>query len=612
MHQSSLSSTDLVVQRARLVGGGGRHELERGLSSVIVSDITDAGEVLLVPRLAVSARFKGGAPPSLFATRLTDQLRAVRNAAVVDPSGLPSVIVALRFTSQARFAAWLVALELRGQLRDVRACYGTVGPLQDVRNWQRRTLLPDAPLLVGTVATLAAMQLSTDWVRQLSSEEVQIAASALQRCYNLPMQSGEWETEIERAPAFADVATVKARAARRSTTIHRIATSFDRPLYQIIEANLLRSIAPEKERFCSLTIGQQRLLVLLASLKARPAIGPVLTPAVIQNCIEAAIATTALASVKAPEQQAVQSGDYAASPFNASARKDYQHTKQDDRPAVSVQQKAKSDRYDAVSAPLAKTRKTRKSSATISGVSAASPQVDGALGSQNIALQRIETGFGGLLFLTNALLSLGLYPDFTRPLDRGLHPSPFWLIDQLGQRLFGQLYRADPLHRWFGENSLPGPLPEIWEVQRAWLTGLPKATHSLRRTRSRTLIWDERGFALYDGLTATEPPSLMRRIAFAGQEAKQDRVRQARPMPRSANARWVACLAEFLCFRLNLACDGMVMRQLALPATVEFRMDRIDCHFPLAALPIEIRMAGLDRNPGWLPTEGRALAFHFS
>ncbi|MGB5020442.1 hypothetical protein [Sphingorhabdus sp.] len=612
MHQSSLSSTDLVVQRARLVGGGGRHALERGLSSVIVSDITEAGEVLLVPRLAVSAKFKGGAPPSLFATRLTDQLRAVRNAAIVDPLGLPSTGGALRFTSQARFAAWLVALELRGQLREARACYSTAGPLQDVRNWQRRTLLPDAPLLVATVATLAAKHLATDWVRRLSSEEVQIAASALQRSYNLPMQSSDWETEIERAPAFADVATVKAGAARRSTTIHRIATPFERSLYHIIEANLLRSIAQENEQFCALTIGQQRLIVVLASLKARPAIGPVLTPTVIQNCIKSAIAATSLESIKAPDQQAVQSGDHAASPFSASSLEEDQPATLYDRPARSLRRMAKNDQHDAEAAPFAKARKTKKSSAAIPAVSATFPQADCAFENHNIALQRIETSFGGLLFLTNALLALGLYPDFTRPLDRGLHPSPFWLIDQLGQRLFGQHYRADPLHRWFEENSLPGPLPEIWEVQRVWLTGLPKAAHSLRRTRSSTLLWDERGFALYDGLTATAPRSLLRRFAFAGKETARGSFWQPRPIPRSASARWVACLVEFLRFRLSLACDGMALDQLALPAAIEIGIERIDCYFTLAAFPIEIRMAGLDRNPGWLPTEGRALAFHFS
>ncbi|MBV8519258.1 MAG: hypothetical protein JO197_17825 [Acidobacteria bacterium] len=37
----------------------------------------------------------------------------------------------------------------------------------------------------------------------------------------------------------------------------------------------------------------------------------------------------------------------------------------------------------------------------------------------------------------------------------------------------------------------------------------------------------------------------------------------------------------------------------------------LDVAFALAAHPIEIRMAGLDRNPGWIPAAGLHVAFHF-
>lgn len=38
---------------------------------------------------------------------------------------------------------------------------------------------------------------------------------------------------------------------------------------------------------------------------------------------------------------------------------------------------------------------------------------------------------------------------------------------------------------------------------------------------------------------------------------------------------------------------------------------RVDVHLALAELPLALRRAGLDRDPGWLPAAGRALAFHF-
>ena len=37
----------------------------------------------------------------------------------------------------------------------------------------------------------------------------------------------------------------------------------------------------------------------------------------------------------------------------------------------------------------------------------------------------------------------------------------------------------------------------------------------------------------------------------------------------------------------------------------------LDIFLALAELPVEIRLAGLDRDPGWFPAAGRFVAFHF-
>jgi hypothetical protein len=37
----------------------------------------------------------------------------------------------------------------------------------------------------------------------------------------------------------------------------------------------------------------------------------------------------------------------------------------------------------------------------------------------------------------------------------------------------------------------------------------------------------------------------------------------------------------------------------------------VEVSFSLETHPIEIRMAGLDRDPGWIPEAGRHVAFHF-
>jgi len=46
-------------------------------------------------------------------------------------------------------------------------------------------------------------------------------------------------------------------------------------------------------------------------------------------------------------------------------------------------------------------------------------------------------------------------------------------------------------------------------------------------------------------------------------------------------------------------------------ANVHVTATHVDVMLSLADLPIAIRFAGLDRNPGWIPAAGRYLAFHF-
>jgi hypothetical protein len=223
-----------------------------------------------------------------------------------------------------------------------------------------------------------------------------------------------------------------------------------------------------------------------------------------------------------------------------------------------------------------------------------------------------QTGFGGVFFLVNLLLALGLYPDFTRPRDRGLDPSPFWLLDRLAQRMFGPAYRRDPLHRWLETVGLPGSLPSRWEVDPQWLRRLPRGGHAFRRSRTRSILWDLRGFALVDGPSAGPPARTGWRNRYPEFGARVPCPPQPRPtQPRQRDARWIACLAEFLAVRIALAGEGLGVDSLRLPARVRPDEERLEIVFALADLPVELRLAGLDRDPGWLPAEGRALHFRF-
>jgi hypothetical protein len=46
-------------------------------------------------------------------------------------------------------------------------------------------------------------------------------------------------------------------------------------------------------------------------------------------------------------------------------------------------------------------------------------------------------------------------------------------------------------------------------------------------------------------------------------------------------------------------------------ARVSVTATRLDVTLALAGLPLEVRLSGLDRDPGWTPAAGRNVAFHY-
>lgn len=50
---------------------------------------------------------------------------------------------------------------------------------------------------------------------------------------------------------------------------------------------------------------------------------------------------------------------------------------------------------------------------------------------------------------------------------------------------------------------------------------------------------------------------------------------------------------------------------LAVPARVRHSPTHLDCHYPLSAVRLSVRRAGLDLNPGWVPWLGRVVTLHY-
>jgi hypothetical protein len=162
---------------------------------------------------------------------------------------------------------------------------------------------------------------------------------------------------------------------------------------------------------------------------------------------------------------------------------------------------------------------------------------------------------GALLFLVNGLLEDGLYPDFTRPLDPGL-PVPMAAL-LVALALVWRL-PPDPLQALLAAQSghwqpdrLTGDLPGAPGVAPGpWSDWLPAYARSLRRRLSRRL----------------------------GMPARQ----------------WRAALHR------------------ARPCRVWVSVAAWEVVFELADHDVAWRLAGLDRDPGWLPSADLSLRFRFT
>jgi hypothetical protein len=80
--------------------------------------------------------------------------------------------------------------------------------------------------------------------------------------------------------------------------------------------------------------------------------------------------------------------------------------------------------------------------------------------------------------------------------------------------------------------------------------------------------------------------------------------------------RWLAWLMPYARARLRRALglagrDELSRVLCERPARVLASATRVDVFFSLADLPVEVRLSGIDRDPGWVPAAGRSVAFHY-
>ncbi len=238
--------------------------------------------------------------------------------------------------------------------------------------------------------------------------------------------------------------------------------------------------------------------------------------------------------------------------------------------------------------------------------------------------QSFETEYGGAFFLANVALALDLYPDFTRPAVRGMDMD-FWAFllvvsrDLLGERpadpLWGHWRQLAGLKN--GEEPHAPPLdPAGWRIPPAWLATFdPGQQWTWRVANGRLRVMHGEGFPIVDVPSTSEPDEeaiLNELTGYTSPPLERD------PLPGGeaiGPATLMDCVVPYIRSRLARALDGTPAdagRSLIVhPASVEVWPESIRVYFSLDSHPIAIRLAGLDRDPGWIPAAGRAISFAF-
>jgi hypothetical protein len=289
----------------------------------------------------------------------------------------------------------------------------------------------------------------------------------------------------------------------------------------------------------------------------------------------------------------------------------------------------------AVHAPLAELKRitdSRPHATRSEAPSVASETVGEHDAVVSTSLRNSSTQFGGLFYLLNAALALGLYGDFTAPRARGLALSPWDLLALCGRAWFGVTFVRDPLWGLFAEwagrapHEEPGSdfmVPPQTVLDNAWLAPWGRVdTLRYRATRRRLTLWHSHGFVVCDVPRARRQRPRVQALALCEASDSlrgarlQRRIGRATPRARAPLARWFEDLLGYLRARLAVslgAADTDDIGDLVCryAAQLELGCNRIDVRLSLAELPLPLRYAGLDRDPGWIPAAGRSVHFHF-
>lgn len=216
-----------------------------------------------------------------------------------------------------------------------------------------------------------------------------------------------------------------------------------------------------------------------------------------------------------------------------------------------------------------------------------------------------ETKYGGVFFLLTLALNLYIYGDFSSPAEMGLELNLWDFLALMGSELTEGKLEQDTLWDRLAslagrpKSSRPGldfDPPDEWRLPPEWLKPFPEPYDAEPvLINGRMVSKHPAGFLVIDIPTGTD-------VSAQETISREERLR-----------RWVRWMSSYFGARLVRAVgrEDAVELVCARPARVAFTLTHVDVTFSLDHHPIELRMAGLDRDLGWIPAGGRYVAFHF-
>jgi len=534
---------------------------------------------------------------------LVDLARAAARPAAgpVDPN-----IDAVLFDDRAQLLACLAADWCRGSLTSCWWWAALIGSGAEaealLRAWRRN---PEH--IAGAIEALAASGQVTAFVRRLSEADASTLLEAIVRAHGLSA----------RLIAADIIGPLKGLA--------EVENSFPRPPLRIesrgaVDANTVWRKAAEA-RAAGLHIEQRLLVGIALTLRRDP------VRARSSAFVEEVTEWRKQITMARPERQAPHS--YLAPTANEATGNDALTTTAAtvvarDTASPSSERSPSPDDDAHVAPPRPIGPEPHRSSAAAS-TDVASPEPTAHAPVLTRTATPVETELGGVFYLLNVALALGLYGDFTQPLAPRLDVSIWRFIALVGRRLLRGRHHDDRLWELLSDLAGPDeaqirPIDE-WRLEPAWLAAFPECrTWRWHATDERLLVQHPAGFTILDiGRTYEQSTSEQLRAALAPYQAapllRQRRTSATGPAHETGHDRWLRWHTEYIRARLARALGVSAARSGDLlcrhHARVHCSLTHVNVAFSLGNLPIVIRLSGLDRDPGWIPSADRIVSFHY-